>query len=282
MVNGVQHWVRIAGTGQSRVPLVVLHGGPGGNHYVFERMTLPYLERFATVVCYEQRGCGRSARLESEDDLTIEQLVADLDELRRLLTLDRLDLLGYSFGAELALEYALAHAGHARALVLQAPSGIVDGDRAAQTQLAGFRDVGLDVTGIGIGRLSAGQLLARTWEQADRATVDRFLFEDQKVARTNRALWEESRLTNTGSMERALRRKEANRTPLISRVRTVGVPALILVGRQDRNVGVDACAELMAVLPDARLHIFERSAHFPDLEETVDYARVIQTFLSGI
>ncbi len=60
-----------------------------------------------TVVCYEQRGCGRSDPPPSADDYSLPLLVSDLDELRAALEIDRVVLLGYSFGSELAMEYAL-------------------------------------------------------------------------------------------------------------------------------------------------------------------------------
>ncbi|MEU4184034.1 hypothetical protein AB0E57_13025, partial [Micrococcus luteus] len=62
VINGVRHWVRTVGDPRVGVPLVVVHGGPGGFVYDFERLTGPALERLGSVVYYEQRGCGRSDR----------------------------------------------------------------------------------------------------------------------------------------------------------------------------------------------------------------------------
>lgn len=36
-INGISHWVKLEGIERGTVPMVVIHGGPGGNHYVFER-----------------------------------------------------------------------------------------------------------------------------------------------------------------------------------------------------------------------------------------------------
>jgi len=61
------------------------------------------------VVYYEQRGCGRSASPKDPRAYSLSLLVADLDELRDALGLERIVPLGCSFGAEPAAEYALAH-----------------------------------------------------------------------------------------------------------------------------------------------------------------------------
>ncbi len=36
-INGILHWCKVAGRAHNTVPLIIVHGGPGGNHYVFER-----------------------------------------------------------------------------------------------------------------------------------------------------------------------------------------------------------------------------------------------------
>ena len=59
-VNGIRHWVKVKGSEHKTTPIVVVHGGPGGNNYNFEQSPGPKLEKFATVIYYEQRGSGRS------------------------------------------------------------------------------------------------------------------------------------------------------------------------------------------------------------------------------
>lgn len=44
-LNGIKHWVKVEGESHQTVPLVVLHGGPGGNHYTFERTVGPLLSK---------------------------------------------------------------------------------------------------------------------------------------------------------------------------------------------------------------------------------------------
>jgi proline iminopeptidase len=108
--------------------------------------------------------------------------------------------------------------------------------------------------------------------------VDRFLFQDAQVAARNRAMWQESGLGNSGELARALEQKAP--TALSAVLETLRQPVRILAGRHDRNVPLPGLARLAADLPDAWLQVFERGAHFPDLEETETYVNAVLKFLT--
>ena len=284
-VNGIAHWYRIAGAVHGTTPLLILHGGPGGNSYTFERTIGPRLERFTTVVYYEQRGCGRSDPPPNPGEYSLPLLVADLDALRETLGLRRIVPLGFSFGGELALEYALAHPDRVERLVLQCPSV------AAPGRIPFVQTYGLAAVARGEIQRRIRALLAepgpierkheRAWQIADTPTVDRLLFHDPRAAALNRRLWRESGLVNTGDMARALARPSPGESaPLIDRIGSVECPALLLVGLHDRNVGVDLVRDVAERLPRAALVVFERSAHFPDIEEPERYATMVEGFLT--
>lgn len=281
-VNGIAHWCRVAGAEHRTAPLLVVHGGPGGNCYNFERTIGPRLEAFATTIYYEQRGCGRSDPPSDPDAYSIPLLVADLEALRRALGLARIVPLGFSFGGELALEYALAHPRSVERLIVQAPS-IGDSRRAAAIRLAGLGQVARGEVARQIRPLLNGDgapedRLARVWELVDREMVDRLLFANPGVARLNRRLWEESGLTNTGDMSRALDRQPPHAPPLLERPVGIRAPTLVIVGRHDRNTGVAMSRAVAARIPDATLVICEERAHFPDMEESEKYAATVRAF----
>ena len=96
---------REIGQGQ---PIIVLHGGPDFDHGYL----LPDLDRLADafrLIYYDQRGRGRSADHVRPEDVTLASDVDDLDKVRQHFRLDSPALLGHSWGAVLALEYALRH-----------------------------------------------------------------------------------------------------------------------------------------------------------------------------
>ncbi len=290
-INGVAHWYKIAGEERATIPLVIIHGGPGGHVYNFERTIGPQLEAFSTVIYYEQRGCGRSDQPPDPYTYSIEMLVADLDELRQALGLEQINLLGFSFGGELALEYTLAHPDRVQRLIVQAPSlgrrvgaaGLWD-ERTACVQLYGFQQVAYgDMTHVVRDILNTNDSLTtrldHVWQNVDTETVDRFLFHNHPAAKLNRRLWSESGLINTGYMLAALTQQTAD-VPLLDRLAALPVPTLVVVGLYDRNTGVEACRDVATRLPAARLSVFEHSAHFPDMEEPERYAAAVRTFLA--
>lgn len=284
-LDGIRHWVRVAGVATGDPPLVIVHGGPGGHTYNFERTAGERLARARRLVYYEQRGSGRSAEPADTGAYSIPILVADLEQLRRALDVDRLDLLGYSFGGRLALEYALAHPDRVRRLVLQAPA-IAPSPLAEAIQLTGFLTVASEAERQKIRAIMASgapldEQLARVWDTVSVTTVDRFLFHDPAAARRNRRMWVESGLVNTGRMARALQRQRADSVPLLERARAFGGETLVISGAWDRNVGVDVARNLAAAMPRARFAVFGGSAHFPDIEQEAVYARVVQEFLAA-
>lgn len=100
--------------------LVLCHGGPG-LWDMFDDMAGMLNDR-ATVVRWDQRGCGRSEPCAGP--WTSGRFVADLDAVRRHFALERIALLGHSWGASLALNYALAHPERVAALIYVSGTGI--------------------------------------------------------------------------------------------------------------------------------------------------------------
>src|SRR3989440_7743292 len=104
-LNGVRLYTRRVGQGP---PVVVLHGGPGAHHDYL----LPQYDHLAeggrALLYYDQRGGGRSP-VPRDVPVGWREHVADLETLRAHWELDRLTLLGYSWGGLLAVLYALEH-----------------------------------------------------------------------------------------------------------------------------------------------------------------------------
>jgi proline iminopeptidase len=111
-------------------PAVVVHGGPGSGCTPWHpRLFDPTLYR---VVSFDQRGCGRSAPHASAPDIdlttnTTQNLVADMERLRRHLEIDRWLVWGGSWGSTLALAYAETHPDRVSEMILW---GITTGRRA--------------------------------------------------------------------------------------------------------------------------------------------------------
>ncbi|HWL57832.1 MAG TPA: prolyl aminopeptidase [Paracoccus sp. (in: a-proteobacteria)] len=123
---GDGHVIHVEQSGNPRgVPVIVLHGGPGGG-------CSPYMRRFFDpkhyrAVLFDQRGCGRSRPHAEVSANTTRHLIGDIERIRSELGIDRAILFGGSWGATLSVAYAEAHPEAVLALVLR---GVFLGRRA--------------------------------------------------------------------------------------------------------------------------------------------------------
>lgn len=99
------------------VPVVFLHGGPGGGIAADHRRY--YDPAFYRIVLYDQRGAGQSTPLGELTENTTQHLIADLERLRTHLAIERWLVFGGSWGSTLALAYAEAHPPRVLGLVLR-------------------------------------------------------------------------------------------------------------------------------------------------------------------
>ncbi len=98
-------------------PVVLLHGGPGaGSNAKMRRFHDPAKYR---IVLFDQRGAGRSRPHADLVDNTTWDLVADIEQLRALLGIERWQVFGGSWGSTLALAYAQTHPQRVAELVLR-------------------------------------------------------------------------------------------------------------------------------------------------------------------
>ncbi len=108
------HW-EASGLEQG-IPVLVLHGGPGGSIKDYYRQLLDPA-RFLTI-CYDQRGCGKSTPFAELRDNTTSELVEDIETLRCHLGIESWWVLGGSWGSTLALAYSQAHPAAVKGMVV--------------------------------------------------------------------------------------------------------------------------------------------------------------------
>jgi proline iminopeptidase len=89
-------------------PLLILHGGPGASHDYLLPHLVP-LARKNRLVFIDERGGGKSPKLENPAEYTVESMVEDTESVRKALRLGKINLLGHSCGGVLAQAYALKY-----------------------------------------------------------------------------------------------------------------------------------------------------------------------------
>jgi proline iminopeptidase len=112
--NGVLIYYTMFGKGD---PLFIVHGGPGATHDYFLPYLLP-LARTNRLIFIDERGSGQSEKLENVAGYTVENMVEDVEAVRKELNLGKISLLGHSYGGVLALAYALKYQQNLSHLIL--------------------------------------------------------------------------------------------------------------------------------------------------------------------
>ena len=270
----------------ARGAVVLAAGGPGVGHDHYH----PWFSRLATrsaVVYIDYSGCGRSDRLPDGHEYTIELFADNIDAVRQRLELDAVDLIGLSFGGFPAVEYALRQPGAVRRLVLS----------NAQVSAAGWQRTNIDGVNTELQRLFPGEWrqICRLRERGVRSLDAEY---QELVARVVPDLewvdpWGHPPLSREGGFEEAVYRSVVGSDPEwivegtlrgydpLPRLRELQAPTLVLSGRYDRLTPPSIAHEIHdALAPDRRkLHIFERSAHRPWVEESDEYFDVVGRFL---
>lgn len=279
--NGVRIAYRIVGTG--RDTLIVIHGGPG--------LTLDYLAadfeplaRRRALVFYDQRGTGRSTLVSDSAALTGAVFAEDLEALRRHLRLERVNLLGHSWGAGIVALYAQEHPERLGRLLIVAGIPLT---RAGLTQAFGKLAAGRDTSET---RRMEEAMAARVANPADAAACHAYyalwfrpFFADSASMRRSKGDFcagsPESRRNKMASVDRYTMASLGawDWRPLL---RTVGAPSLVIQGTLDPLL-LESAREWAATMPNSRLLILEEIGHFPYVEAPQRFFPPVETFLDG-
>jgi proline-specific peptidase len=276
--GGHRTWYRVVGEGaEGRDPLVCLHGGPGSTHHYFEP-----LERLAAdgraVVLYDQLGCGASDR-PNDVEWSVGVYLEELAALRDELGLERIHLLGTSWGGMLALEHALSGYGGLTSLVLSSTLASLEEWVAEALRLRA--ELPAEVVEVFERHERDGTYDDPEYRRALDAFDDRYVRRGAigrpELARMKAGLGTEVYRAMVGPSEwivtGALRGWDVR-----GRLGEIDVPALVARGAYDMCTEAVA-ATLLAGIPDAREAIFAESSHMPALEESERYLEVVGAFL---
>lgn len=270
--DGVRLWAARSGPG---APLMLCHGGPGLWDMFADVAEL--LGDVTPVVRWDQRGCGRSERCAGP--WTSERFVADLDAVRRHFDLERMALLGHSWGAQLALSYALAHPKRVSALVYVSGTGIGPDADWYPAFGARFRARLRDHPE----RLARWQELTdrphRTEdEDRERAVLQWSIeFEDQERASAHVRRMADPWFGINDACNKALNeeRKRIWGTPeLYAACASLDVPVLIVDGARDIRPR-SAVDSLERALPRVRRVILPEAGHLPWVEDPKGFREAV-------
>lgn len=277
-VNGTYLYYEIIGEG---APLFVLHGGPGGSHRYF----LPYMEALSDdyqLFFYDQRGTGLSDGHLDLAAISIDQFVEDLEALRVAFGLEKISLMGHSWGAIVALAYALKYQAHLDHLIL------VDPRPVSSTFLIEFSET-LQQR---IQRLSAdaqheltttctypsAELSPKAIDECNQIDAQLRFYDPAKAATVDWAM-EENTVKNSVTV-RALITSSFNRMQhdMDTQLPTVRVPTLIIHGDFD-PIPLGSSEYLHQHIPGSQIVLIAQSGHFPFIEQPEQFVATLRSFL---
>lgn len=272
-INGNNLAVEVLGP--EGAPVVLTHhGAPGLGSRAEPRASFGRLADEYRVVVFDARGSGES---EGAGVLSHEQWAADLDGLREWAGADTVAVAGGSYGGFMAMEYAIRYPDRVSALVLRDTSpDNGNADLARQNALASDR-VSIDM------------------EKFDR--IDQGLVRDDDDLRD---CWREILPLYDFTYDPAAVEQKVAATPyryeahnyafavnlpgydLKLSLPQVTAPTLVTVGRTDWITPVSCSETIVALVPDARLVVFERSGHSPQIEEAEAWTTTVRDFLHEV
>ena len=272
------YWARWGPPGAD--PIVVLHGGPGASH----EYLLPQLLELAAShdsLHYDQRGGGRS-KTDDRTPITWKVQVADLTDMLAEQRVTAPTIVGYSWGALLAMLYAIeAAAGRAgpvpARLVLLDPApvtrawrdeferefaarqnGPVVASLRAELAASGLRESNLDAFRQRSFELSVAGYFANPHRATDLTPF-------RVTGRVQQSIWE-----SLGDFDLL---------PALRALKAMAIPTLMVHGRQDPIplASSEAAAEAMG----ARLVVLEDCGHVPYVEQQEQLMATLRTFLGA-
>lgn len=248
-------------------PLVLIHGGPGLSHEPF-KPTLERAAEFASVVFYDQRGCGKSPQPREGSRWSVASHLADLESLRAALGFENMTLLGHSWGAYLALAYALEHEKRLGKLVLVSPAPPYAEPEESIRRWHGFltKKMRREIEEITKSALPPDEKANR------RLQVTLPLYFHNLVA------LEEFRRRGISVSGREIDRfaAEAWLDDLRPQLKRLRLPVAIITGAHDRRIPVEVAREIESILYDAHLVVLEDSGHFPFLEQPKKFIEILK------
>jgi 2-hydroxymuconate-semialdehyde hydrolase len=246
-------------------PVVFIHGsGPGVTAWANWRLVIPELSKTLRVIAPDMVGFGYTDR-PAGIVYTKETWVHQLKDLLDTLSIERIDLVGNSFGGAISLAFAILYPERVRKIVLMGSAGtywkVTDG-------------------------------LAAVWGyepsiEAMRKLLDIFAFDRTLVTD------ELAKLRFEASIQPGFQEAFAAMFPpphqrwldaLASEdpaLQALPHETLIFHGREDKVVPLESSLRLHHLIPRSQLHVFGQCGHWTQIEKTADFIRLVKGFLAS-
>ena len=249
----------------------VIHGGPGADHTSY-KPTISPLSHKMQLVYFDHRGQGRSARGPKET-YTLENNVEDMEALRQYLGLDKIVVLGSSYGGMVALSYAVRYPQNISHLIVIATVADSRFLRRAKEILA--------ERGTEEQKVVAERLWNGTFENEEQ------LRQYFQVMMPMYSLTYDPKSRQEGGNRTILSLDAINVAfsgflrsyNVLDQLHKITAPTLVIGGQHDWICPPEFSEEIARVIPNADLRIFENSGHLIRADEPEALLDAIAGFL---
>jgi proline iminopeptidase len=275
-VNGTSLYYHMIGKGE---PVIVIHGGPVlDQSYMFEHFKL--LAKDHLLIFYDQRVCGKSSIDVDTSSVTMKNMIEDIAELRKKLSLDKVHILGHSWGGMLAAKYASEYPLFVKSLILC--------DAMPPTERLWMQEeIEIDKrTSRYDSAVRQSIMESQGFKNKDITLVDSLMKLSFKIQFTD--------TTKLSQLKIKLPKDYFQRSKIFFRLgpelysydireqlKHIISATLIIYGDQEPAVNISAPV-YKENIPDSRIVIIPRSGHFPFIEQPIEFKKVVEEFWKSV
>lgn len=273
-VDGARLFVQSVGSGKS---LVIVHGGPGLSHDYLAPQLIDLLCNDYQLIFYDQRASGQSSGVEDTTLLTMSQFIKDLEILRQELKIDRLNLLGHSFGGLLAMYYAISYPNNVDKLLLLESS-----PASWELNFPYFRKVIAErLMENDKQELSAIEL--RDDFETNPELMDRYMkiyfrtFFKNPTLSQNIVLGIDEHWLSNYKVTNNLIWKDLGKYDIHDKLINITAPTLVVHG-DESVISIEGAEAIVKRIPDSKLVILNDVGHFPYIEAPNVFSKIVREF----
>ncbi|SCL91145.1 Proline iminopeptidase [Bacillus cytotoxicus] len=288
-IRGKLLYVEIYGSSENR-PILYLHGGPGEMCFDFTYHQAHRLQDSFQLIAIDQRGAGRSAKIEKQEQFGLQDIIEDCEELREMLQIEKWSVIGHSFGGFLALLYATLYPQSIQKIIFEGPT--FDFSLTSRALLKktgallikyGKEKIGKECIAISESDINSAELLEAYVKLSNELGEKRMEIYDYGEDETDYSLyseveWEQFYKRSEIHFAR-LKEEGAFHTSLLSKLKTVKNPMLLMVGKYD----VVTCEKQVQAFhqnaQNGQVIVLEECGHTPHYEKADLFAAAVTNFL---
>ncbi|MFC2133676.1 alpha/beta fold hydrolase [Bacteroidota bacterium] len=276
-INNTELYCKVVGEGET---LVIVHGGPGLGYEYLLPSFLNLADEFR-LIFYDQRGCGQSAPFtDADSNFSFNTFIEDLEGIRKEFGIEKMNLIGQSFGALIALNYVLRYTDNVKSLLLlePAPGSSEHLPRIGKTINERLSPEEKEELNIIIQSEDFSDFNPSSFKKFMNLRLKTYYYDKTKFNPEKLNYFTRDRVEKFFTSAAYLQPFLIN-FDFYNESVNIKVPVLIIHGEYD-PIPTDAINRLHESLQNSEYHLIEECGHFVHIEKPDKYFSLIKTFLS--